>query len=148
MGRGPTAMHLGQDSRIIGSLPHPNPRVHPASSPLSSSHPSTSYHTSHQPFSTPSGGLIGPNAAVTGIDAAAAAAGARPAVMVSDPLGGTRMLNPNSPGTNLANPLSTRIQVGLFNNFLSCTFLLFYFFSKLFSKRVLHGEAFTFIVIL
>ena len=112
MGRGATAMHLGQDSRAIGQLPHPNPRVHPASSPLSSSHPSASYHTSSlsHPFSTPSGG-IGPT--VAGIDAAtAAAAGTRPAVMVSDPLGGTRMLNPNSPGTNLANPLSTRIQVG------------------------------------
>ena len=118
MGRGATAMHLGQDSRAIGQLPHPNPRVHPASSPLSSSHPSASYHTSsHHPFSTPSGG-IGPNVAGTGIDAAAAAAaGARPAVMVSDPLGGTRMLNPNSPGTNLANPLSTRIQVGPLNEF-------------------------------
>ena len=118
MGRGATAMHLGQDSRAIGQLPHPNPRVHPASSPLSSSHPSASYHTSsHHPFSTPSGG-IGPNVAGTGIDAASAAAvGARPAVMVSDPLGGTRMLNPNSPGTNLANPLSTRIQVGSLNEF-------------------------------
>ena len=117
MGRGPTAMHLGQDSRTVGSLPHPNPRVHPAASPLSSSHPNTSYHTSsHHPFSTPSGG-IGPNVAATGIDAAAAAAavGTRPAVMVSDPLGGTRMLNPNSPGTNLANPLSTRIQVRPFS---------------------------------
>ena len=118
MGRGATAMHLGQDSRAIGQLPHPNPRVHPASSPLSSSHPSASYHTSsHHTFSTPSGG-IGPNVAGTGIDAASAAAvGARPAVMVSDPLGGTRMLNPNSPGTNLANPLSTRIQVGPLNEF-------------------------------
>ena len=115
MGRGVTAMHLGQDSRTIGPLPHPNPRVHPASSPLSSSHPSTSYHaSSHHPFSNPSGG-IGPNVASSGIDAAAAAAGARPAVMVSDPLGGTRMLNPNSPGTNLANPLSTRIQVRPFS---------------------------------
>lgn len=115
MGRGPTAMHLGQDSRTVGSLPHSNPRVHhPAASPLSSSHPNTSYHTSsHHPFSTPSGG-IGPNLANTGIDAATAA-GTRPAVMVSDPLGGTRMLNPNSPGTNLANPLSTRIQVGQLN---------------------------------
>ena len=116
MGRGPTAMHLGQDSRTVGSLPHPNPRVHPASSPLSSSHPSTSYHTSsHHPFSTSSGG-IGATGAATGIDAAAAAAaataGGRPAVLVSDPLGGTRMLNPNSPGTISANPLSTRIQVG------------------------------------
>ena len=118
MGRGATAMHLGQDSRAIGQLPHPNPRVHPASSPLSSSHPSSSYHaSSHHPFSNPSGG-IGPNVASSGIDAAAAAAGARPAVMVSDPLGGTRMLNPNSPGTNLANPLSTRIQVRpLFSSF-------------------------------
>ena len=115
MGRGPAAMHLGQDSRtVVGPLPNPNPRVHPASSPLSSSHPSTSYHTSlHHPFANPSGG-IGPSGTATGIDAAtaaAAAAGSRPAVMVSDPLGGTRMLNPNSPGTTLANPLSTRIQV-------------------------------------
>ena len=114
MGRGPAAMHLGQDSRTVG-LPHPNPRVHPASSPLSSSHPSTYHTSSHHPFSTSSGG-IGPTGAATGIDAAAAAAaaaaGGRPAVLVSDPLGGTRMLNPNSPGTISANPLSTRIQVG------------------------------------
>ena len=125
MGRGATAMHLGQDSRTIGPLPHP--RVHPASSPLSSSHPSSSYHaSSHHPFSNPSGG-IGPNVASTGIDAAAAAAaaGTRPAVMVSDPLGGTRMLNPNSPGTNLANPLSTRIQVRPFFLLALLCFIIF-----------------------
>ena len=117
MGRGPAAMHLGQDSRTVG-LPS---RVHPASSPLSSSHPShTPYHTSsHHPFSASSGGIgstAAAAAASTEIDAAAAAAaaaaGGRPAVLVSDPLGGTRMLNTNSPGTAAANSLATRIQVG------------------------------------
>ena len=47
----------------------------------------------------------------------------RPAVTISDPLGGTLMLNPNSVSSGAAS-LGTRIQVGpeIFSYFLSCLF--------------------------
>ena len=58
------------------------------------------------------GGVVQPGLPVGQLTAAARAGNARPAVTISDPLGGTLMLNPNSASSGAAASLGTRIQVG------------------------------------
>lgn len=71
------------------------------------------------------GGVVQPGLPVGQLTAAARAGNARPAVTISDPLGGTLMLNPNSASSGVAASLGTRIQVGQsFSIFFVCALIL------------------------
>lgn len=89
MGRGGPAM-LGSDTSRLRGLP---------TSP--SSHRTSSFPAPHLSSSTATGG--------SGVIRSSGTAGGRPTVTLSDPLGGTLMLNPNSSNSS-ATPLATRIQ--------------------------------------